>query len=42
MVYVALLDRDGVLNQDRPDYIKNAGEMDELLDAAAYKEMVGE
>ena len=28
MVYVALLDRDGVLNQDRPDYIKNAGELE--------------
>jgi D-glycero-D-manno-heptose 1,7-bisphosphate phosphatase len=28
MVYVALLDRDGVLNRDRPDYIKNAGELE--------------
>lgn len=28
MVYVALLDRDGVLNHDRPDYIKNADELE--------------
>jgi D-glycero-D-manno-heptose 1,7-bisphosphate phosphatase len=28
MVYVALLDRDGVLNRDRPDYIKNADELE--------------
>ncbi len=28
MVNVALLDRDGVLNQDRPDYIKNVGELE--------------
>lgn len=28
MVNVALLDRDGVLNRDRPDYIKNAAELE--------------
>jgi D-glycero-D-manno-heptose 1,7-bisphosphate phosphatase len=28
MVKVAFLDRDGVLNSDRPDYIKNEGELD--------------
>jgi D-glycero-D-manno-heptose 1,7-bisphosphate phosphatase len=28
MVNVALLDRDGVLNRDSPDYIKNAGELE--------------
>ena len=28
MVRVAFLDRDGVLNRDRPDYIKNEGELE--------------
>jgi D-glycero-D-manno-heptose 1,7-bisphosphate phosphatase len=28
MVRVVLLDRDGVLNRDRADYIKNAGELE--------------
>jgi D-glycero-D-manno-heptose 1,7-bisphosphate phosphatase len=28
MVKVAFLDRDGVLNRDRPDYIKNEGELE--------------
>lgn len=28
MANVVLLDRDGVLNRDRPDYIKNAGELE--------------
>ncbi len=28
MVRVALLDRDGVLNKDRPDYIKNEAELE--------------
>jgi histidinol-phosphate phosphatase family protein len=34
MVRLALLDRDGVLNRDRPDYIKNEEEL-EVFDFAA-------